>query len=230
MDINLSLKEMAQNGLHFGHPTHRWNPKMKPYLYGKRNGIHIFDLQKTAAYFGKALEYMDELASKRKSILFVGTKQQAHKILSEIREETRMPVVMNKWMPGLLTNFRTLKKRIRHFVDSKKTEQEGGFEKYTKKEQVKIRKEILFLENAFSGVQDMADMPDAIFIVDIVRDNIALREARRMKIPVIAIVDSNADPDMVNFPIPANDDAVKSVNYILNLIKQVLVDAKKAKK
>lgn len=230
MEISISLKEMAKNAVHFGHPTQRWNPKMRPYLYGERNGIHIFDLKKTAEHLVRALQYLNELASRHQVILFVGTKQQGRKILEEIHEEADMPVVINKWMPGLLTNFRTLKQRIDYFVLTKEAERTGGLEKFTKKEQSVIKKELVSLEGAFAGVQDMTKVPDAIFVTDVVRDKIAVQEARRLGIPVIGIVDSNADPDSVDYVIPANDDALKSVSYILKLAKSALLGKHEKKK
>lgn len=220
---------MAQNAVHFGHPIARWNPKMKPYLYGERNGIHIFDLHKTTECLIRALSYLQETISKNQTILFVGTKQQARKTLEEIHTEAQMPIVVNKWMPGLLTNFRTLKQRIDYFVKTKESLATGAFDKFTKKEQMAKQKEIQFLENAFSGVQSMKDLPDVVFVADIVRDQIAVKEARRLKIPVVAIVDSNADPDLASYVIPANDDALKSVNYILGLVKQAITGNKKKK-
>lgn len=225
---DISLKEMVKSAVHFGHPTHKWNPKMKPYLYGKRHGIHIFDLKKTAEHLLKALDFLANAARARKIILFVGTKQQSHLILQDIQKATRMPIVTDKWIPGLLTNFNTIKKRIDFFKKLKDEDRSGGFDKYTKKEQIKLRKKIQNLSASLSGVEGMGDLPDILFVVDIVRDNIAVREARRLKIPVVAILDSNADPDLVDFPIPANDDAIKSLEYILALVKEAIT-AKKEK-
>ena len=225
---DISLKEMAKNALHFGHSTHKWNPKMKPYLYGKRHGIHIFDLKKTAEALLKALDFLANAARANKSILFVGTKQQSHLLLQDLHKATKMPIVTDKWIPGLLTNFKTIKKRIDYFKELKDEDRKGGFDKYTKKEQIKLRKKIQDLSSSLSGVEDMEETPDVLFVVDIVRDAIAVKEARRLKIPVVAIVDSNADPDMVDYSIPANDDAIKSLEYILTLVKEA-VTAKKEK-
>jgi len=226
---DISLKEMVKHAVHFGHPTHKWNPKMKPYLYGKRHGIHIFDLKKTAESLLEALDFLANAARAKKTILFVGTKQQSHVLLQDIQKFTKFPIVTDKWIPGLLTNFKTIKKRIDFFKDLKEQDKSGGFEKYTKKEQVKLRKKIQDLSASLSGVEGMEEVPDILFVTDIVRDNIAVREARRLKLPVVAIVDSNADPDLVDYPIPANDDAIKSLEYILTLVKEA-VTAKSAKK
>jgi small subunit ribosomal protein S2 len=227
---DISLKEMAGNAVHFGHPTHKWNPKMKPYLYGSRYGIHIFDLQKTAQHLVKALDFLAGSVHQNKNILFVGTKQQCRKILQEIKEVSNMPIVTDKWIPGLLTNFKTIKKRIDYFKDLKVQDSKGELSKYTKKEQVKLRKKIQDLSISFTGVENMREVPDVLFAADIVRDHIAVEEARRLKIPVVAIVDSNADPDMADYIIPANDDAIKSLTYILNLVKEAVAAKKTEKK
>lgn len=219
---DISLKEMVKSAVHFGHPTHKWNPKMKVYIYGKRHGVHIFDLKKTAQALLKALDFIANAARAKKTILFVGTKQQCHAKLNEIKKETKMPIVTDKWIPGLLTNFKTIKKRINYFKQLKDDDRTGGLDKYTKKEQMKLRKKIQDLSASLSGVEEMEEIPDVLFVTDIVRDIIPVKEARRLHIPVIAIVDSNADPDIVDFPIPANDDAIKSIEYILDLVKEAI--------
>ena len=219
---NISLKEMIKSAVHFGHPTHRWNPKMKPYLYGSRYGIHIFDLKKTAEYLVKALDFLSNASRSNKEILFVGTKQQARKLLAGIKADTGMPIVTDKWIPGLLTNFKTIKERINYFKKLKEDDASGELQKYTKKEQTKLRKKIQELSISLSGVENMAKIPQVLFVTDTVRDCIAVKEARRLKIPVVGIIDSNADPDLVDFPIPANDDAIKSLTYILNLVREAI--------
>jgi len=219
---DISLKEMVLHAVHFGHPTQKWNPKMRPYLYGKRNGIHIFDLHKTAEGLSKALDFLANAARAGKKILFVGTKPQCHNLLDDIRKGTRMPVVNDKWIPGLITNYKTIKKRIDYFKKLKEDDKTGGLEKFTKKEQVKLRKKIQDLSASLSGVEDMQDLPDVLFVADIVKDKLAVLEARKMRIPVVAIVDSNADPDLADFVIPANDDAIKSLEYILGFVKEAL--------
>lgn len=226
---DISLKEMAKCAVHFGHPTHKWNPKMKPFIYGNRYGIHIFDLQKTARLLVKALDFLADSSQKNKEVLFVGTKQQCRTLLQEIKDETGMPIVTDKWIPGLLTNFKTIKERINYFKKLKEDDKRGELSKYTKKEQVKLRKKIQDLSTSLSGVENMEGTPDIIFVADICRDNIAVKEARRLKIPVVAIVDSNTDPDLVDYPIPANDDAIKSLSYILNLVKEALKSKKGSK-
>lgn len=217
---DISLKDMIDNAVHFGHPTHKWNPKMKPFLYGKRHGIHIFDLRQTAERLVQALEFLANANRANKTILFVGTKQQCHAKLEEIKSESGHPIVTDKWIPGLLTNFKTIKERIKYFKQLKSDDASGALQKYTKKEQVKLRKKIQDLSITLSGVEDMTSTPDVIFVTDVVRDHIPVNEARRLKIPVVGLVDSNADPDVVDYPIPANDDAIKSVQYILGLVKE----------
>ena len=219
---DISLKEMAKNAVHFGHPTQKWNPKMKKYIYGKKQGIHIFDLKKTAHALVNALDFLSNAARAKKTILFVGTKQQCHELLKEIKKETRMPIVTDKWIPGLLTNFRTIKRRIDFFKQLKEDDKNGALLKYTKKEQSKLRKKIQDLSSSLSGVEEMDSVPDVLFVTDILRDHIPVQEARRLGIPIVAIVDTNADPDLVDYPIPANDDAIKSISYILGLVKEAM--------
>lgn len=219
---DISLKEMAKSAVHFGHPTSRWNPKMKPYIYGSRHGIHIFDLQQTAKLLLKALEFMNRMAKDKKEVLFVGTKQQCRRLLNEIKDETGMPIVTDKWIPGLLTNFKTIKERIDYYKQLKLDDADGKLSKFTKKEQMKLRKKIRDLSVSLSGVENMRGRPDVIFVADIVRDNISVMEAKKLGIPVVGIVDTNADPDLVDYPIPANDDAIKSLEYILGLAKEAV--------
>ena len=224
---DISLKAMAESALHFGHPTSKWNPKIKPYLYGSRYGIHIFDLKKTAHKLLEALEFLGNEVKAGKEVLFVGTKQQCRFLLIEMKEKTGMPVVTDKWIPGLLTNFKTIKERIDYFKKLKEDDAAGLLSKYTKKEQTKLRKKIQDLSASLSGVENMKSVPDLLFVTDIVRDNIAVKEARRLGVPIVAIVDSNADPDLVDYVIPANDDAVKSLAYVLGLVQEAVISAKK---
>lgn len=218
---------MAKSAVHIGHPTHKWNPKMKPYLYGKRNGIHIFDLKKSAECLVQALDFLANASRANKTILFVGTKQQCHTVLRDVQKVTKMPIVTDKWIPGLLTNFKTIKKRIDYFKKLKEDDKTGGFDKFTKKEQVKLRKKIQDLSTSLSGVEEMTSVPDMLFVADIVRDIISVKEAKRLGIPVVGIVDSNADPDLVTYPIPANDDAIKSIDYIFGFVKEALTSKNK---
>lgn len=222
------LNVMLEAAIHFGHKTQRWNPKIKRYLYGERNGIHIFDLAKTQEHLVKAEEFLKHSAASGKRILLVSTKPQAAHLIKDAAFAAKMPYVIHKWMGGLLTNFATMKKRIRYLRTLKEQEKTGEFEKYTKKEAANLKKVIIKLEDALGGVQELEHLPDVLFVADVVRDKIAVKEANKMKIPVIAIVDSNADPDGVAYPIPGNDDAVKSLSYLITAVKDAMVEGKGA--
>jgi len=221
---------MFENAVHVGHRAQKWNPKMKKFIYGERNGIHIINLEKTAEYLDRALEFLSKLASEGRTLLFVSTKPQSVKLLEGLAKECRMPYVISKWIPGLLTNFGTLKNRIKYLADLKEQEKNGEFDKYTKKEASNLRKIMEKLELALGGVQTLMDKPDAVFVVDAVRDHIVVEEANRLRIPVVSIVDTNADPAVIDYPIPGNDDAVKSLIYFFNKIKGALTSSSKAKK
>lgn len=225
--VQYDLKEMLEAAVHFGHKTQKWNPKMRRYLYGARNGIHIFDLQKTQESLQKAADFLKHLAASGKNILFISTKPQASQFIVDAANDTKMPYVVHKWMGGLLTNFSTMKQRIRYLRTLKEQEKSGDFEKYTKKEASDLRKTINKLESALGGVSSLDRLPDAVFVADAVRDRIAIKEANKMKVPVVAIVDSNADPDGVAYPIPGNDDAVKSLTYLISAVKDAILEGKK---
>jgi len=225
-----NVKEMMDAALHFGHQTQKWNPKMKPFLYGSKNGIHIIDLAKTQVCLEKALEFLKHSAATGKTVMMASTKPQAARLVMEAAKEAKSPYVVNKWMPGLLTNFSTIKRRIKYFNDLLSQEKSGELEKYTKKEIAKIKKEIVKLQDAFGGVRELDRLPAVIFVADVVRDKIIVKEANIMKIAVVAIVDSNSDPDGVDYPIPANDDALSSLTYVINAVKEALVEGKGSKK
>lgn len=217
------LVEMLEAAVHFGHKTQKWNPKMKRFLFGEKNGIHIFNLEKTQECLDKASEFLKQCAATGKRILFVSTKPQAAHLIVDLANGTKMPYVVHKWMGGLLTNYSTMKQRIRYFKTLCDQEKNGEFEKYTKKEASELRKVIKKLEDALGGVRDLDRLPDVVFVVDVVRDKIVVKEAIKMKIPVVAIVDSNADPDGVAYPIPGNDDAIKSLTYLLGKVKSAIL-------
>lgn len=226
VDTSIDIKEMLEAAVHFGHKTQKWNPKMKKFIYTTKNGIHIFDLEKSKVCLEKALDFVKKSASSGKTILFVSTKPQSAHLVVEAAEACRMPYVIHKWMGGLLTNFSTIKQRIRYLKNLKDQEKAGDFEKYTKKEASELRKTIEKLESALGGVRDLDALPDAVFVVDTLRDRIAVNEAHKMKIPVIGIVDSNSDPDGVTYPIPGNDDAVKSLTYLIQKVKYGILEGK----
>jgi small subunit ribosomal protein S2 len=224
------LKEMLAAAVHFGHQTHKWNPKMKRYLYGVRDGIHIFDLQKTFEMQQKALTFLQTTVEEGKIILFVSTKQQAASLVESVAKKCNMPYVTYKWIGGLLTNFSTVKDRIRYFLDLTEKKETGEFEKYTKKEASILKKDLEKLETAFGGLKNMTKKPDVIFVIDCVRDNIAIKEAKKLKIPVVGITDSNADPDEIDYPIPGNDDAIKSLKYFLSKVEDAILNVKSKRK
>jgi len=228
MTTATAVRELAENACHFGHKVNRWNPKMASYLWGKRGGVHIFDLEKTAEGLDRMTKTIASLSEEGKTILFVSTKPQTKMILAELHKKTGHPVITNKWVGGLLTNFETIKPRIRRLKDIREMIKTGDIEKFPKKEQSQMKKEMEKLEIAFAGIVDMYKMPDAIFVVDGCRDAIAIREAKRLKIPVYGIADSNVDPDGYEDFIPANDDAVTSLSFLLGKIFAVLKSPKKA--
>jgi small subunit ribosomal protein S2 len=221
------LKDMLEAAVHFGHKTQKWNPKMRRYLYGERNGIHVFDLEKTQDCLTKAVDFLKHEAASGKVILLVSTKPQASSMIIDAANETRMPYVVHKWLGGLITNFSTMRQRIRYLKKLKDEERTGEFSKYTKKEASDLRKTIDKLEAALGGVSTLDKLPDVVFVADAVRDRIAIREANKMKVPVIAIVDSNADPEGVAYPIPGNDDAVKSLTYLITAVKDAILEGRK---
>jgi len=215
-------EELLAAACHIGHKAHKWNPKMKPYLYGVLNNVHIIDLKKTREQLEKTCEELKKLHKDGKTILFVSTKLFSTAKLEELGTETGHNTVTKKWIPGLLTNWKTISRRIKYYLDLQNDFKTGETDKYTKKEQLKLRKKLAQLDHALSGVAGMTGMPDAIVVVDAVRDHIAVLEARKMKIPVYGICDSNADPDLFTIPIPCNDDAVNSVKIILNTMQEEL--------
>ncbi len=224
--MSISVEEMIQNAVHFGHRTNKWNPRMKPYIYGQVNGVHLFNLEKSKVHLEKVLDFLTKTVEEGKTILFVSTKPQTAKSLPEVAEVHGFPYVTQKWFGGLLTNFGTMKERIRYFKNLKEQQATGEFEKYPKKEQMKFEKEILKLEKALGGIQNMRRVPDVLFVIDGKRDLIAINEAKKLRIPVVGICDSNADPDLYNHFIPANDDAIKSLDFILGKVKEALQAAK----
>lgn len=224
-----SEKELLDSAVHFGHRKEKWNPKMAPFLYGVRRGIHIFDLTKTTKSLRKVCEHMKKLQMEGKTILFVSTKQQSIPMVESIARKLSQPMVTKKWIPGLLTNWSTIKRRLKYYLDLQRSFQTGEVEKYTKKEQTSLRKKLAKLDIALAGVSKMTGLPDAVFIVDAILDRVAVLEAAKLKIPLFGICDSNADPDLFTAFIPANDDAVKSLSIILSTIENELLDASSKK-
>lgn len=224
-----SEKDLLAAACHFGHPKEKWNPKMKQYLFGVRKGIHIFDLTKTREHLSKACEELAKLQVEGKTILIVSTKQQSIPLIEEMGRVLHQPVVTKKWIPGLMTNWPTVKRRLQYYLDLRRGFQTGELDKYTKKEQTELRKMLTKLDMALSGVSTMTGLPHALFVVDAVRDHVAVLEAKKLNIPVYGICDSNANPDEFAVCIPANDDAVKSISIVVTTIQDALTDAKAGK-
>lgn len=214
----LNMKELLEAGVHFGHQTRRWNPKMKQYIFGSRNGIHIIDLQKTVKLFNEISEFVTRIVSEGYSVLFVGTKKQAHDAVIEESERCGMYYVVNRWLGGTLTNFQTIKKSIARMKELEGMKLDGTINRYTKKEILKMEKELQKLERNIGGIKDMDDLPGAVFIVDPKREHIAVKEVKKLGIPVIAITDTNCDPDDIDYIIPGNDDAIRSIKLLCSKI------------
>lgn len=224
--FDISIEEMARAGLHFGHQTSRRHPKMEPYLSGVRNAVHIIDLEKTVEKLKEALSFIQDLISENKNLLLIGTKIQVKNLVKDTAKECGLPYVANRWLGGTFTNFETILKRIEHFKDLEKKKAEGGLEKYTKKERAKFDQQIHNLEIKFGGIKDLTRTPDAIFVLDMKKEALSIKEAKIKGIKVIAVADTNTDPTLADYPIPANDDAISSVRYILEKVKEVILSAK----
>ncbi|MCB0718927.1 MAG: 30S ribosomal protein S2 [Bacteroidetes bacterium] len=222
-----SIEDLLQAGTHFGHLTSRWNPKMKHYVFMERNGIHIIDLTKSQTMLDAAADAAARFARQGKSILFAGTKKQAREILRKHAEACDTPYVVERWLGGTLTNFQTIRKSIRRMEDLVKMEEDGTLAQLKKKERLMRAREREKLEKVLMGISNMARLPGALFIVDINREHIAVKEARKLGIPIIAMVDTNCDPDLVNFPVPSNDDALKSIDLIAGVISNAIAEGKK---
>ena len=207
----VSMKELLEAGVHFGHQTKRWNPKMKDFIFGERNGIYIIDLQKTHRLLQDALQYAQDLAAQGKTILFVGTKRQAQEAVAEEAQRAGMPYVNERWLGGLLTNFVTIRKSLDRLRELEAMSTDGRHERLTKKEVAQLEKERVKIEKNLKGIKGMKNVPDAIFVIDTRKESIAVQEARKLKIPVIGIVDTNCDPDEVDHVIPGNDDALRAI-------------------
>ena len=214
MGVILNMKELLESGVHFGHQTRRWNPKMKPYIFGSRNGIHIIDLQKTVKLFNEIHDFVVRTVAEGYPILFVGTKKQSHDAIMEESDRCGMFHVVNRWLGGTLTNFQTIRKSIARLKEIERMVEDGSINRYTKKEALKMEKELVKLQKNLGGIKNMDELPGAVFIVDPKREYIAVKEVKKMGIPVIAITDTNCDPDDIDYIIPGNDDAIRSIKLI----------------
>src|SRR5256714_1429469 len=220
----VTMKQLLDSGVHFGHQTRRWNPKMKRYILTDRNGIYIIDLQQTLSYIDRAYEFVRETVAHGGSVLFVGTKKQAQEGIADEGKRVNMPYVNERWLGGMLTNFQTVHKRLQRLKELESMEQTGGFEGRTKKEILMLTREKDKLEKTLGGIRDMAKVPSAVWIVDTKKEHIAVGEARKLGIPVVAILDTNCDPDEVDFPIPGNDDAIRSVTLLTRVVADAVAE------
>ena len=225
---NISMKEFLEAGVHFGHQTRRWNPKMKEYIYGERNGIYIIDLQKTLKLFKEAAKFVSDLAQEARVILFVGTKRQAQEAIAEEASRCGMFYVNHRWLGGLLTNNATIQKSITKLKELEEMSRDGRYELLPKKEVLKLERERKHLELNLAGIKDMPSLPDALFVVDSNKEEIAVKEARKLGIPVVAIVDTNCDPDLVDYVIPGNDDALRSIRLFTSRIADAVLEGRQA--
>ncbi|MEJ2154701.1 MAG: 30S ribosomal protein S2 [Desulfobacteraceae bacterium] len=223
----VTMKELLEAGVHFGHQTKRWNPKMKPYIFGARNGIYIVDLQKTVRMFKTAYNFVVDTVARGKSVLFVGTKKQARESIYEEANRCEMFYVHNRWLGGMLTNFQTIKKSIDRLNYLNTIENDGSIELFPKKERLKLGKERVKLDATLGGIRNMGKLPGAIFVIDPKNEAIAIREGRRLGIPIVAIVDTNCDPDEVDYIIPGNDDAIRAIRLISSRIAEACLEGQK---
>ena len=222
----VSMKQLLECGVHFGHQTRRWNPKMKPFIFTERNGIYIIDLQKTVKGLEKAYDFVREVSKSGGTILFVGTKRQAQDPIRDEAIKCGQYYINQRWLGGLLTNFATIRRRVTRMVELEAMENDGSINKYPKKEIIQLRKEREKLEKYLSGIKNMKDIPDALFVIDPRRETIAVLEAHKLNIPVIAIVDTNCDPDVIDYPIPGNDDAIRAIELVVGLMANAFIEGR----
>jgi small subunit ribosomal protein S2 len=223
---SISMKELLEAGVHFGHQTKRWNPKMKEYIFGERNGIYIIDLQKTLKLFKDAMRFVGEMAAQGKTVLFVGTKRQAQEAISEEALRCEQYYVNQRWLGGLLTNMMTVQKSIKRLKELEEMATEGNWDGRAKKEVVRLERERKHLSQNLSGIKDMRGLPDVLFVIDSNKEAIAVEEARKLGIPVVAVVDTNCDPDKVDYVIPGNDDALRAIRLFTNKIADAVVEGR----
>lgn len=224
MEYSVSIEQLLESGAHFGHLTRRWNPKMVQFIFTERNGIHIIDLRKTQVLLEYARQAILEITSRGRSVLFVGTKQQAKQAIEEAANKAGINYVSERWLGGMLTNFTTIRKSIKRLNAIDKMETDGTFEKITKKERLLLGRERDRLRKVFGGIETMLKLPGALFVVDTKKEHLAIKEAKILGIPVIGIVDTNVDPEEVEFPIPANDDSIKTIEIVANLLADAIIE------
>ncbi|GBC88701.1 30S ribosomal protein S2 [bacterium HR13] len=222
----ISMRDLLEAGVHFGHSKGRWNPKMAPFLYGVRNGIHIIDLNKTVVYLEQAYNFVADRVAEGAEVLFVGTKKQAKDVIKEEAERAGVPYINERWVGGLLTNFRTVKKSMLKLKTLERMEAEGVFEVLPKKEVRMMRRKMEHLRKLYAGILNLERVPDMVWIVDTVREHIAVQEARKLGVTIVAIADSNCDPDVIDYPVPGNDDAIKSIKLLTAKIADAVIEGK----
>lgn len=226
MPDTITIKQLLEAGAHFGHQTSHWHPRMKGYIFTKRNGIHIIDLEQTVGLLSKARDFIRNLVAEGGTVLFVGTKKQAQETIEEEAKRCGMSYINQRWLGGVLTNFATIQTRIDYLVRLEDQQERGEFGRLTKKEAMKLEKEIVRLNRHIGGLKEMTSLPSALFIIDVIKEKIALAEAKRVGIPVVAVIDTNCDPTGIDYPIPANDDAIKAIKLICSSIADSVIEGK----
>jgi small subunit ribosomal protein S2 len=224
--VSISMKQLLEAGVHFGHQTKRWNPKMKEYIFGERNGIYIIDLQKSLKLFKNAVQFISDLSAQGKSVLFLGTKRQAQEVIQEEAQRCGMYFVNQRWLGGLLTNFATIQKSIKRFRELEAMQSNGQYDLLSKKEVARLERERKKLEKNLSGIKEMTQLPDALFVIDTKKEVIAVQEARKLGIPIVGVADTNCDPDEIDYIIPGNDDALRAIRLIAGTIAQAFLDGR----
>ena len=222
----LTMRQMLEAGVHFGHQTRYWSPKMGPYIFGSRNKIHIIDLEKALPLFREAMNFLGSIAAGKGTILFVGTKRQASKLVREQALRCRCPYVDHRWLGGMLTNFKTVKNSISRLVELDEMQESGAIARLTKKEGLTLDRERNKLDRSLSGIRDMKSLPDCVFIIDVNHEKIAVAEARKLGIPVVGIVDTNSSPELIDYPIPGNDDAIRAIRLYLTNVADAILEAR----
>ena len=223
------MKQLLEAGVHFGHQTRRWNPKMRQFIFTERNGIHIIDLQQTVTRLDGAINFVRDVVANGGDVLIIGTKKQARETVEMEAERAALPFVNNRWLGGTLTNFRTIQSRVRHLANLESSMERGDFSRMTKKEQLDISNEIERMNRYFGGIKRMERLPSAVFIIDTVKEAIAVAECTRLNIPIVSLVDTNCDPDPVSYPIPSNDDAIRAIKLILGKMAEAAIEGRAAR-
>lgn len=226
MTTSITMRDMLKSGVHFGHQTRFWNPKMAPYIYGERQKVHIINLETTLPLYDRAIAFLKGILAKRGTILFVGTKRAAREVIAEYAEKLQMPYVNYRWLGGMLTNYKTIRQSVKRLKQLETLATDGTFENLTKKEVLLLTKEKLKLERSLGGIKDMKKLPDALFVIDVNYENIAVKEAVKLGIPIAAVVDTNSDPETIDYVIPGNDDALRAIRLYLTGIVDACLEAK----